>query len=490
MYSSEGTVDGNRDRGKASDDISNDGLSDWEIHRSRSQPARFRQLLDDDDDLPDQGTHTPLSQRDTFRRLLDDVEEDDYTLEPGAPLESVRVPIGRPYTTKDLRHKERDARPQAKPQQDAAGKTVHVFGFDPRAMFIAHQVAGAEHLDPVKLLIHKRMYLNNWQREGQGILMLRGPERSFRNHAEAEWVGRGKLEPNTDHIEQLIITLPCHQTKRSIENILHRIDNRTTICLVQDGLGVVEELNSTLFVDPTKRPIFILGHMTASIGYHKQVFFSTMLRAPGKLFLTALERGVDSELPSYFKFHPPVERRHNATQFLRTLVTIDGLGAGGYSLENFLVQKLPAMVFQCIIEPMAIALDTTYDQVLRNEHAILLADDLLEELFNVIWALPELTNSDKVVRHCGLDALRKHTLNRLAGKTKSLSPLLSHVRAGKMVDIDYLNGYFVKRGKELGIKMPQNEMMIEVVKARIDGRQKQLNGLVPFEGLSTDTPMH
>lgn len=439
----------------------------------------------DFDDLPDQGSYVPLSRRHHLRRLLDDIEEDDF-YEPGAPAVKPRThqPLGKPYSTKPPPLDETGLRPRLDVRRrEAKGRQVHILGSDPKAYFIAHQLAGYEQLDPVKLLIHQKIIWNNWEREGRQLLMLKGSKRITRDRAVAEWIGRGKTAPSREPIEQLIVTLPCHATKRAIENILHRIDNRTTICLVQDGMGVVEELNTSLFQDPTKRPTFILGHLTASIGYHKQVFFSSMLRKPGKLYLTALERGTQSALPSYFKFHPPVERRPQGTQFLRTLVGTEGLGAGGYSLENYLIKKLPAMVFQCIIEPMAIALDTTYDQVLRNEQAILLADELLAELYNVIWALPELTNGSKVVEHCSMDALRRHTLTRLANKGASQSQQLSHVRAGKMVDIEYLNGYFVRRAKELGIKTPQNEIIIDVVKARIEGRQNELKGLVPFEGL-------
>ncbi|CAN8100697.1 unnamed protein product [Discula destructiva] len=411
--------------------------------------------------------------------MFDDIEEDD-PYESGAPpheADRFEAPTQTPYTT--------DQRRRAllkDPQEIMGGRTVHILGFDPKAYFIAHCLAGYEYLNPVKLLIHKRPIWNTWEREGKRLLLLRGGQRSVRVRAEPEWIGTGYMPSSDEHIEQLIVTVPCWQTKAAIENIAHRIDHRTTICLVQDGLGVVEELNATLFENPVTRPTFILGHSRASVGYYRPLFFSSMLRAPGKLYLHTLERGI----APYVSFYPPPERRVHGTKFLRTLVVTPDLNAGGYnSVESFLVRKLPSMVFQCIIEPMAIALDTTYDQVLRNEHAILLADELLEELFNVIWALPELTNSAKVIQHCGMDALRKHTLNRLADKTGSLSPYLSHVRAGRMVDIDYLNGYFVKRGKELGIKTTRNEMVIEVVKARIEWRRKQLSGLVPCEGLDT-----
>ncbi|KAJ4416061.1 hypothetical protein N0V82_006984 [Gnomoniopsis sp. IMI 355080] len=409
--------------------------------------------------------------------MFDDIEKDE-TYEAGAPAGRLVIPVGTAYTTSKWKRE----RTIEEPEEGLGGKTVHVLGFDPKAYFIAHCLAGYEYLNPVKLLIHKRAIWNTWEREGKRLLLLQGASRILHDRAEAEWIGTGYMARSNEHIEQLVVTIPCHQTREAIENIQHRIDHRTTICLVQDGLGVVEELNATLFVDPTTRPTYIIGHSTAYIGHYRPAFFAAMLRNPGKLYLTPMERGVG--LP-FFSYHPPIERRVHGVKFLRTLVGTHGLGAGGFSLENYLVKKLPEMVFQSIIEPMAISLDTTYDKVLRNQHAILLADELLEELFNVIWALPELNNSHKVVKYCGMDALRKHTVNRLANKGNSHSPYLAHVRAGRMVDIDYLNGYFVRRGQELGIKTSRNEMITEVVKARVASRRQQLKGLVPFEGLST-----
>lgn len=426
----------------------------------------------DDEELPDQGRYDPFSKRPSLRRLLDDVgEQSPYEIDLIADKQ--HAPIGLTYST--------DARgPRAVPQE-AECKRVHVLGYDPRAYFIAHELAGNTHLDPVKLLVHKKNVMRSWQLEGEQVSVWKGIERSSygRGRAEAEWIGRGREQPSNEHIDQLIVTLACGVTKTALENIIHRIDNRTTICLIQDGLGVVEHLNAELFPDPTTRPNYVLGHMAASLGYNKKWFFGAKLRQPGKLFLHAVERGID--LAPIFKFHPPVERRSNATQFLRTLVTTPGLRAGGYNLENWLIQKLPALVFNSVIEPMAVVLDTTYDNIPGNKHAIRLADELLDELFNVIMALPELTNSSKVVEHCGLGALRKKTIQRLWEKGASQSNMLSRVRAGQWVDIDFLNGYFIRRARELGIKVPQNETLVDVVKARIAERRDEMRNVIPFD---------
>lgn len=428
---------------------------------------------EDNEDISDEGRYDPFSKRSHLRRLLDDVsEQSPYEIKSIA--ERKEAPIGLTYST--------DPRgPRPMPQAEEECKRIHILGYDPRAYFIAHELAGNPHLDPVKLLVHKRNVMRSWQLEGEQVSVWRGLERSSRGRgrAEAEWIGRGRDEPSNEHIDQLIVTLACGVTKTALENIVHRIDNRTTICLVQDGLGVVEHLNASLFPDPTTRPHYVLGHMAASLGYNKKWFFGAKVREPGKLYLHAVEKGLD--LAPIFRFHPPVERRSHSTQFLRTLVTTPGLSAGGYNLENWLIKKLPALVFNSVIEPMAVILDTTYDNLPRNEHAIQLADELLDELFNVIMALPELTNSSKVVQHCGLGELRKKTIKRLWEKGSSQSNMLSRVRAGQWVDIDYMNGYFVRRARELGIKVPQNEVVVDMVKARISERREEMKNTIPFE---------
>lgn len=448
----------------------------------RMAPAKTRELApqktlewDGYDDLPDRGSFAPPVNEADFRNVLGSKTDEATKREPGAPPPSP-PPLGRPDSA-IVQTEEQEQ------EQNTGPRKVYMIGFDPRANAIAFELAGCEFLDPVKLLAHKRILMNTWEAEGKRLMMRMDGRLYYRYRAETEWVGKGRQPASDEPIEQLIVTLPCWQTKTAIENILHRIDNNTTICLIQDGLGVVEELNETLFQDPRRRPTFILGHMTTSLGFEKRVFYSSVLRKPGKLFLTALERGIREF--SLVKFHPPVEARTNASSFLHTLTTVPNLGAGAYSIENFLLQKLPAMVFHCVIEPLAIALDGTYRDVLRNEVAMQVADELLEEIFSVIWAMPQLVNGNKVVAHCGREALRRYAVQRTVQKGDAQSQLLSRVRAGKPVDIDYLNGYFVKRGQEFGIKMPQNEMMINVVKARVEGRKMDIEGLIPMETVDT-----
>lgn len=79
------------------------------------------------------------------------------------------------------------------------------------------------------------------------------------------------------------------------------------------------------------------------------------------------------------------------------------------------------------------------------------------------------------------DKLRRDIIRRLRSKGYDESRMLHRVRAGRMTDIDYLNGYFVKKGKELGIRCPTNEMVMNLVKAKLSKRRKEIEAAIPFE---------
>jgi len=51
--------------------------------------------------------------------------------------------------------------------------------------------------------------------------------------------------------------------------------------------------------------------------------------------------------------------------------------------------------------------------------------------------------------------------------------MLVEVMAGRSSEIDYINGWIVKRGKENGISCPMHEAIVELVKEKTE-RQKRL----------------
>jgi len=58
--------------------------------------------------------------------------------------------------------------------------------------------------------------------------------------------------------------------------------------------------------------------------------------------------------------------------------------------------------------------------------------------------------------------------------------MLRDTRKGMKTEIDYLNGYVVKRGEEMGIKCFLNYMITHLVKAKTMMIERERDASVPF----------
>jgi 2-dehydropantoate 2-reductase len=72
----------------------------------------------------------------------------------------------------------------------------------------------------------------------------------------------GGLMSDSDRIHTLFITTKAHQTLPAIRQLMPRLSVNPTIVLLQNGMGIYEELISEIFRNPEHRPHFILTSNT------------------------------------------------------------------------------------------------------------------------------------------------------------------------------------------------------------------------------------
>ena len=77
-----------------------------------------------------------------------------------------------------------------------------------------------------------------------------------------------------------------------------------------------------------------------------------------------------------------------------------------------------------------------------------------------------------------LEGLVRTVAQKTAANTSSM---LQDVQGGRETEIEYINGYFVRRAKETGVECSTNERIVELVKAGVRVCVEELEGL--FEGL-------
>lgn len=361
---------------------------------------------------------------------------------------------------------------------------IHVMGLDLVGRYITHTLAGCETIPPVRYLLHTPQLCQRWIRSRGQLTLHRGRDIVVRRGIEAEDISEPAEDLDDDDIiRNLIVTVPAGQVVQSIERIKNRLDHRSTICLVNDGLGVAEALIETYFPVESRRPIFLLGHLSTHLG-HTGTGFSVSEVRQGRLYLSIFSpHASGSGMPFEIKRHPPLERTARATQLIGLLTAIPGLRATGHPVTYFFKQKLPTVAFRAVVDPLAVLLDSTYDKVRKNEHASHLMDRLLGEVGRVVSSLPELRHSPEF-RQSAIDSwLRKEVSKKLMLQRTADSKMRAYTARGWDTDVDFLAGYFVRRGRQVGVNVTALDSVMWAVKAKRKAVLNKLADAIPMDGI-------
>ncbi|KAK4192593.1 hypothetical protein QBC35DRAFT_459309 [Podospora australis] len=363
---------------------------------------------------------------------------------------------------------------------------IFVMGLDPVGRHIAHTLAGCHTIPPVRYLMHTPYLYKLWT-DNRQIVLHRGEEMIPRKRIIGVDVGRLDLtqeEIDTGQVEvikNLIITVPAGQAVRALASIAHRLDYRSTICLVNDGLGVAEAIIEAYFPSKLKRPVFILGHFTTKLGHTNHQFSVEEIRA-GRLYLSLFEQTSDVRgIPNLIKRHPPIERTLMSQHMMRLLTAIPDLKASGHKMEDFFRYKLPTIAFKSIVDPLTVVLDATYDKLPGNAWVRFIIDKLIGELCGVIQRLPECRNPQKFKSVLMASDLHKHVLHTMVRRRTASSKMRTDAARGFDTDIDYLTGYFARRGADRRSPVQNLESLVDLVKAKQRVAQKRQDIVIPFE---------
>ncbi|KAK3298346.1 uncharacterized protein B0H64DRAFT_73067 [Chaetomium fimeti] len=359
---------------------------------------------------------------------------------------------------------------------------IHVMGLDLAGRYIAHTLAGCQTIPPVRYMLHREKLYKKWYDANRQLTLYRGDLRITQHRVIGEYVSDEQAETQSGiFIHNLIVTLPAAQVVQAFRRIKHRLDHRSTICLVNDGLGVAEELIEAYYPNESTRPIFLLGHFTTALDHTSSRFSVAEVRA-GRLYLSLLSpQKVEGTQRFRIKRHPPLERTARATHLIRLLTAMPGLNATGHPMADFLRYKLPTVAFRSIVDPLAALFNCRYDALSLNPYARYLMDRLIGDLSRVLVQLPECRQSRRFRQFAATSSLRDEVYHKLRLQREADSRMRAQTAAGWDTDVDFLSGYFVRRGRETKADVAALESVLAAAKAKQVMVLKELAGDIPFE---------
>ncbi|KAH0607454.1 uncharacterized protein H6S33_002488 [Morchella sextelata] len=363
---------------------------------------------------------------------------------------------------------------------------IHILGTGNIGSILAHSLRTLASPPPVTLLLQNYTSLSNFTRAGSLI-------RLYRPHTEptsATGFNTEVVTPPTGQAEtvihNLIITTKAHQTAAALQPLSNRLTSESTVLVLQNGMGIIDELKDTVFPDPATRPCFVAGITTH--GAYPKGPFTVIQKGIGSIQLgyvpsdaEVLASQAGSRIswfaPAAAPTPPPLEDLTSTTEYLiSTLLECPLLCAEHVPLHELLSMQAEKLAVNAVINPLTVMYDCRNGELLENFHITLTMRLLLQEVSAVLCALPELAGVAGRETRFAAERLYDVVVRVARATGENWSSMVQDVRGGKQTEVDYINGWVVRRARELGVAYTVNALMCAVVKGRgkiIQGREKR-----------------
>ncbi|BCS22917.1 ketopantoate reductase family protein [Aspergillus puulaauensis] len=396
---------------------------------------------------------------------------------------------------------------------------IHILGVGNVGTFVAHSLASQPSPPPITLLLHNPGVFYAFQKRKQCLAINsaglddiktgfdvsvlsdgtwytlpygaegnnapaggeRIAEDMAKNEAEIE-AKMADIEEDTEPIECLIVTAKAPATVAALRSVQHRLTPESTVLFIQNGMGVIDAVNKKVFPEPTLRPHYMLGIVSHGLAQRQDRFHVTHTGV-GTTILGPVPSQNSRTLASTDK---EPDWAPSTKYLLRTLTLTPPLVAVAETPSSIMLYQLEKLAMNSIINPLTALMNCRNGEILYNYSFTRVMRLLLFEVSSVICSLPELQGIPGVENRFSPERLRG-MITQLANKTaKNHSSMLQDVRSNKTTEIEFLNGYIIGRGEELGIKCVANYMIKHLVLAKQrESRQKDFSA-IPID--ITDDP--
>ncbi|RDA89312.1 hypothetical protein CP532_6160 [Ophiocordyceps camponoti-leonardi (nom. inval.)] len=357
---------------------------------------------------------------------------------------------------------------------------IHIIGEDAKAKYMAHVLCD----------IYESVELLGWRRVSSKYSNISSGEERSRGKPTRPWPSPTGLKRNavpdrrlatddSSHIDLLVVTGPACDAAAALDSIKHRVDDKSTICLMSEGLGVLSDVKERIFEHVDSKPDFLLGYMSHRVVWHRNSDSVKRLK-DGETKVT--HPISDFEVKEIMRHRSPRPTRvdtWSSSHDLRSSVT---------AYDEWLQFKMPGMIFDCCVEPVCTVLELSYKNVMWNRAAQSLINKLMNEILNVIRHMYEIQGSPvmrSLVNHQRVSSWLRRSI--LARRDQPCQ-LAKRIEYGLPTDVEYRNDYFIRRARQMGIYPRTNATMSDIIKAKQIQALARINSQVRFE--ETTIPGH
>ncbi|KAG2207339.1 hypothetical protein INT47_006813 [Mucor saturninus] len=299
------------------------------------------------------------------------------------------------------------------------------------------------HQNKVTLLLRSTQHVNDFASRNNTI--------TYRSQGKTSLVSgfeSAHLASATDNspIGSLVVATKAHHTLQALSPVASRLSANSTILLLQNGMGIAEELQAKFWSNGQESPRILVGvnrHAVERMGPYDICHYSGYEDADGLII---------GEMPS----SSGNVKHEGKSELLETITHIPEFQAKQLPWKDVRVQMLKKLIINSCINPVASVLLTKNKGVL-SEGGLNVMHNVCEEAYAVLKdELPGET----------MESLMELVLRIAESAGENSCSTLQDVRGQRLTEIDYINGYICKLGKERGVQTPVNQTLVNLIHAK------------------------
>ncbi|KAK9365206.1 ketopantoate reductase [Lipomyces kononenkoae] len=346
---------------------------------------------------------------------------------------------------------------------------IHILGLGSIGTLTAHSLSEIPDNPSVTLLLHRESLLDAYKAGGNQIKFETRDGKHVRSHGhklevlhDGKWYGSQDYEqmrtqqlsasPLSTEIENLIVCVKATQTVAALRPLKHRLTAKSSILFLQNGSGMVDEANEKLFPNPETRPNYLLGVISHGVTLNK----------PFDATHTGFSATSIGPVPRRGHKHPESSA---SNYLLQNLPLSPTLNTTAYSYTDVLQVQLEKLAVNAFCNPLC-ALHDAQNKFLFTLPEI--RQKLMAEISTVVQNLPELQDISAIKIKERFDPHQlESTVNAIIKKTaETTCSMVWDLRAGRETEIRYINGFWCRKGNEVGVPTPINDSLVEQILAR------------------------
>lgn len=329
---------------------------------------------------------------------------------------------------------------------------VHVLGLGNLGKLLAHSLRKQHPEVPITLLFHRPSLLDEWNRAGKCIEIVRGGVSDRQSGFTHEDVSH-----NGSRIQQLIVATKTHATVRALQSIRERLNSSSTLLFLQNGIGTIDEVNTHIFPKVSTRPRYLAGIFNH--GVYATSTFSSVHAGVADAVIGPILSDDSKEQPN--------QEDPTKTGFAQDIASCPELSTSLVTTQELLYTQLQKLTINAVINPLTVIFDCKNGELFTEPTLCALIEQQIVEISAVIYKIisshtqPVATD---IIANFDPEHLRAVVFDVGRRTASNISSMRQDRLAGRTTEIDYINGYIVAQARKHGIPSPLNTRIVQLVK--------------------------